>query len=327
MNEADFETHWNSEKPIYDAWGEFVVDEITSELESEGKVLDIFLKVPVKHRLKEIQSMLDKAFHRPDKSYTDPYNEIEDKVGARFIVLFLDDIQSICNIIESSESWTFEVCKHFGKDKRTDPLLFTYQSIHYILKPKQELSIGSIIIPESIPCEIQLRTLLQHAHAELTHDAIYKAKKKIEPEVHRTVAKSMALIETTDDFFTLATKQLSNESFDKYSIRERLDSIYFGFTGMKPYFQKSSIILWDEYENYIDENLVDNIQTVLKENGFLSDRIKSYYLESSFYQQSSILFIYWMLSKRRINLIRSWPFKRELLLPLANDLGVGILDE
>ncbi|TOO37902.1 (p)ppGpp synthetase, partial [Vibrio parahaemolyticus] len=74
--------------------------------------------------------------------------------------------------------------------------------MHYVVRARVDLQVKGLMIKAGTPCEIQVRTLLQHAYAELTHDAVYKAKTVVEPEVHRTVAKSMALIETTDDFFS-----------------------------------------------------------------------------------------------------------------------------
>ena len=64
-----------------------------------GKNLDSFLKLPAKHRLKDDKSLIDKAFYRADKQYRDPYREIEDKVGARFVVLLIEDIKDICKIL------------------------------------------------------------------------------------------------------------------------------------------------------------------------------------------------------------------------------------
>ena len=201
MNEVEFIERWKLEKPIYKAWGGYVAGWICKKLEKRGNNLDEFLKIPAKCRLKEDGSLLDKAFYRPGKDYSDPYNQIEDKVGVRFVVLLLKDIKEICNVVQEHNIWVFDACKHFDEDKERDPLLFTYQSVHYIRKPKELMDIDGLSIPASTSCELQIRTLLQHAHAELTHDAIYKAKRTVQPKVQRTVAKSMALIETTDDFF------------------------------------------------------------------------------------------------------------------------------
>jgi len=329
MNESDFIKQWQSEKPIYKAWGEYVVSSIRHGLEKSGKKLDVFLKIPAKSRLKEDASLIDKAFYRPNKQYTDPYKEIEDKVGARFVVLLLDDIKDICNVVEENEIWNFDACKHFDEDKERDPLLFTYQSVHYILSPKENMRLDGIDVPTSVACELQVRTLLQHAHAELTHDAIYKAKRAVQPKVQRTVAKSMALIETTDDFFTSVTRELNYGPLQEHGISDRLDGLYLSFTSIKSHAQKSSVVIWDEYEQFIDETLVDSIQNLFADPSYsyLPEKIKRRYPENAFYQQSIVLFIYWMLINKKRRLLNNWPFQRELLEPMAVDLGVSTWDD
>lgn len=324
MNEAEFADRWERDKPVYEAWGNYVVESICNELEQQGKNLNTFLKIPVSCRLKEESSLLDKAFYRR-KQYSDPYTQIEDKAGVRFVVLLLEDIKTICTIIQESNTWEFDACKHFDLEKISDPLLFTYQSVHYILRPKQELKVNDIIVPINIPCELQIRTILQHAHAELTHDAIYKAKKTVRPEVLRTVAKCMALIETTDEFFVSATQQLNYGPLQEYGIIEKLDALYFSLTNMKSCTQKSSIVVWDEYEQFIDKDIAKKIEEFFADPtyNFLSGSIKENYYKNIFYQQSTVLFIYWMLKHKNRRLIENWPFQRELLEPMAIDMGVN----
>ncbi|ASF46781.1 GTP pyrophosphokinase [Methylovulum psychrotolerans] len=323
MTESEFRRLWESEKPAYNAWGGYVILKTTQELLKKGKNLDSFLKTPAKHRLKDDNSLIDKAFYRPGKSYSDPYRQIEDKVGVRFIVLLLDDITEICEIIQNVDDWDFDACKHFDKDKETSPLLFTYQSVHYILRPKKDINSEGVTIPESTSCEVQIRTLLQHAHAELTHDAIYKAKRIIQPIVHRTVAKSMALIETTDGFFTDVTHQLNDGPLEKHAILKKLDNLYFVFTGLTSCMQKSSLVIWDVFEQFIDDSLIDSIQKLLDNNPFLSETIKSRYSEHSLYQQSTALFIYWLLKKKKQRLLSDWPLSKSSLESFAVDLGIS----
>ncbi len=323
MNEREFIEKWESDKPAYEKWGNYVVESICCELKKTGKNLDTFLKIPVSIRLKDDTSLLDKAFYRRKGSVS--YNAIEDKVGARFVVLLLEDIDAIREVIKKHDAWVFDECKHFADEKEKEPLLFTYQSVHYILKPKNSTA-ESIGIPIHIPCELQIRTLLQHAHAELTHDAIYKAKRTVKPKVHRNVAKSMALIETTDEYFAWVTKELNCGPLQEHGVVEKLDDLYFNLTGLKSCPQKSSIVIWDEYEQFINEKLFDEIKNLLTQSSYshLSDSIKKKYRENIFYQQSIALFIYWMLEKKKQRLLNNWPFERELLGPLADDLGVSI---
>jgi len=326
MNETEFKAQWKSDNPAYKAWGNYIVDTISQALKEQGKDLNVFLKVPAKCRLKGDSSLIDKAFYR-GKDYSDPYNEIEDKVGARFIVLLLEDLEVICDIIKGSDVWSFDSCKHFNIDREKEPLLFTYQSVHYILRPKGEIEVDGTLIPASTPCEIQVRTLLQHAHAELTHDAIYKSERAVQPKVHRTVAKCMALIETTDDFFSQVTSQLNHGPLEEHCVLARLDGIYSSMTGLQSYPQKSSIVIWDQFEQLIDENLVDEIQSTLSKIGSLPEIIKARYSESVLYQQSTVLFVYWMLKTRKRRLLKDWPLSGSMLEPLANDLGVSTFDD
>jgi len=325
MNEADFLKQWESEKHIYKAWGEYVVGSICGDIAEKGKDIDVFFKIPATSRLKENSSLVDKAFYRTGKNYSDPYNQIEDKVGARFVVLLLDDIEDICDIVQSNDVWIVDACKHFDEDKEKDPLLFTYQSVHFILRPKEEILVDGVAIPTFTACELQVRTLLQHAHAELTHDAIYRAKRTVQPKVHRTVAKSMALIETTDDFFSSVKEQLNYGPLQEYGVIDRLDGLYLSLTGIKSHAQKSSIVVWDTYEKFVDENLFESIQSMFKDSKYngLPETIKNRYSENIFYQQSIVLFIYWMLVNKKRRLLQDWPFNRELFEPLAVDLGVN----
>lgn len=326
MNELEFKSHWNSEKPIYKVWGDLITNKISQELLNQGVELGSFFKITPSCRLKDDDSLIDKAFYRPNKKYTDPYTQIEDKVGVRFVVLLIEDINKICTIIKNSNEWVFDECKHFDEDKRRDPLIFSYQSVHYILRPTEDISVGDIKILKSTPCEVQIRTLLQHAHAELTHDAVYKAKRAIQPDVHRTVAKCMALIETTDDFFSEVTRKINRGPLEELSIIEQLDSIYFSITGMKSHNQKSSLIIWDEFECFINDSLIDQIKKLIEQTPVIPQIIINKYSENSLYQQSTILFIYWLLKKKKNRLLENWPLERSVLMPFASDLFISIWD-
>ena len=179
-------------------------------------------------------------------------------------------------------------------------------------------------IPKTTSCEIQIRALLQHAHAELTHDKIYKAKKSVKPDVHRTVAKSMALIETTDDFFTEVTQKLNNGPLQELGILDQLDGLYFTMTEMKSHNQKSALFIWEEFEDLFNDQLITNIQDFITQNSYLVNKIKGRYLVNAFYKQSTVLFVYWLLKKKKQRLMRDWPLPGSTLALLASDLGISL---
>lgn len=325
MNKETFLDKWLNEKSMYEAWGNFVTSTIIEQLSSKGYDLSSYLKQPAVPRVKEADSLIDKAFYREGKSYTDPYNEIEDKVGIRFVVLLLEHIEEIIHIITSCGDWDHKECRHFERERIKAPLLFTYQSVHYVVRASRDISIDDILITKDTPCEIQVRTLLQHAYAELTHDSIYKAKKRVEPQVHRTVAKSMALIETTDEFFSNVHQILNMGNIEEFNIQKNLDSLYEDIIGIKPMvMQKSGLVVLAEFEDLIDSQLINTMQTFFKSNSYVLDMIKLKSSTDPLYRQSISLFIGWLIVRRRSRLINDWPLDVNIINEFSCSLGVSL---
>ncbi len=326
MNREEFIDKWNEEKAMYRTWGEFVISEIKQAITDKGYSVDSFLKHPAKARVKDVHSLVDKAFFRKDKNYQDPYNEIEDKVGGRFIVLLVDQIKELASIIESSQYWQYKECRHFEAEREEAPLLFTYQSVHYVVRASNNIEKDGILVKKDTPCEIQLRTLLQHAYAELTHDAIYKAKRRVQPKVHRTVAKSMALIETTDDFFAEVNTSLNSGDIESSKFIEKLDSLYFELIEQSPLpIQKSSLAVLDEYEYLINDETTQKIKDFFLTNEYISEIIQSKAAKQNpFFQQSISLFSCWLLLRHNQKVQNDWPIEWQTIKGLATDLGVNL---
>lgn len=212
MKESEILERWSADKPVFSAWSAFIAKEVERHLVPliDPISLDYFIKVPAKPRLKADATLVDKALHR-NKGYKDPYADITDKVGIRYVVLLTTDIKKLCQIIESPACqvfWDASKDRDYEAERLAKPLEFSYQSVHYVLRAKEGIELEGIHIPVGTSCEVQIRTLLQHAHSELTHDSLYKPKTTAQPEVRRTVAKSMALIEATDEFFEQAMRSL-----------------------------------------------------------------------------------------------------------------------
>lgn len=325
MNQQDFLKKWNSEIPMYTAWGRFVTSVICKEIKESGRDINNFLKQNPKPRVKDENSLLDKAFYRENKNYRNPYEEIEDKVGCRFVVLLIEHINEIINIIQDQDSWEYESCRNFHTEKEKDPLLFTYQSVHYVVRSRTDFEYKGVFINAGTPCEIQIRTLLQHAYAELTHDAVYKAKTIVIPEVHRTIAKSMALIETTDDFFSGVNNKLNSNLSDRIKFQEKLDVLYkshIGISSKKP--QKSSIIILDVFDKFIDNDFPNKLEVFIKNEKNLVHIVKNGAYKNPFYCQSVILFVYYLIKKKRHTLIDNWPLNVTIIETLAVDMGISL---
>lgn len=59
--------------------------------------------------------------------------------------------------------------------------------------------IGGMTVTAGTPCEVQVRTLLQQAHSELTHDTIYKPRVVQTPDMHRAAARMNSRVCSKND--------------------------------------------------------------------------------------------------------------------------------
>lgn len=325
MNESEFLQLWHKEQAMYKAWGHYVVDFISTALVDEmHKDVKKFLKIPASSRVKESDSLIDKAFYR-GKDYNNPYNDIEDKVGARFVVMLVSEVNDICDIIEKahlSGKWHANKCRDFNEERKLFPTLFTYQSHHFIVRSNCDFIYQDVEIKSNTPCEVQIRSLLQHAYAELTHEVTYKRKTVIDPHVGRTIAKTMAFIETADDFFKEVTEKTANKSI---AIFERfLNDKFKLFTGKDPIKLKSSLYIYDKFSDLIDENLPEKINRFIAQTPGLDELIREGQKRHAFYNQSVIIFVYWLVQKRRATVERDWPLEWQLASDIALDLNVSL---
>lgn len=325
MNEKEFLQRWHSEQAMYKAWGEYIVEFISLTLvDSQQKDLNKFLKIPASSRVKEDDSLIDKAFYR-DKNYDNPYEDIEDKVGARFVVMLVSEVDDICEIVEEAsrnKKWNAVKCRDFNEERKNSPMLFTYQSHHFIIKSNRDFIYKEICIENGTSCEVQVRSLLQHAYAELTHEVTYKKKTSIDPDISRTIAKTMAFIETADDFFINVTEKTANVPLK--NMEKELDIMFKHFTGIKPIKLKSSLYIYDAFSELIDENILEKIYTFISRTDGIDCLINTGRKRHAFYNQSVIIFVYWLVRYRRSTVERDWPLEWQLVSDIALDLNVSL---
>lgn len=104
--------------------------------------------------------------------YTDFRNEIMDLAGVRVVTYLLDDIGQVSEIIRE----LFEVLEEHSGDK-LDLLgadRIGYLSVHYIVRLKDISIVAGREEFRGIKCEIQVRTVLEDAWAQIFHDRQYK---------------------------------------------------------------------------------------------------------------------------------------------------------
>jgi putative GTP pyrophosphokinase len=162
----------------------------------------------VTSRTKEIESTIEKS---KLSKYKNPKVDIQDFAGIRIIAYVEDEIPNICKVIEDN----FQIDKENSSNKLTELGVdrVGYQSIHYIAKLKED----RLRLPEykqySEKCfEIQIRTILQHAWAEIEHDRNYKFSGILPTELNRRFKILAGVLELADKEFNAISKCIDDIS-------------------------------------------------------------------------------------------------------------------
>lgn len=315
---------WRVERPMYAAWGKFVSATLTEAVAEEIRpaAIELFLRIPIRPRTKEEASLLAKAFRR-GKPYADPYNDIEDKVGLRFVVLVSADIKVVERAITTCPKWTAVLARDYEEERRQRPYEFDYQSVHYIVRSKDKLTFEGVSITAGTPCEIQVRTILQHAYSELTHDTIYKPRVQASPDVKRSAAKSMALMEATDDYFMKVREWLDAALAPSREVTAVVDRLYRSFTGLEPEPSPLDTLLIDHFGQWAKTSFETDLKSFLEEKAFLADRIKERAPTDLLFRQPAVLIVYWAVKIAPHGAPENGPLTDEELAPIYSDLGVA----
>ena len=129
--------------------------------------------------------------------YTDPFNQITDKAAVRVITYFLSALKDVSRVVHEQ----FEVIEELNKSS-DQPEQVGYQSIHYLVKyPAARTAWLDYRRFDGLIAEIQVRTILQHAWAEIEHDIQYKALEALPARIKRRFAALAGLIEIADREF------------------------------------------------------------------------------------------------------------------------------
>lgn len=124
--------------------------------------------------------------------------DITDILGLRVITFYIDDVDKVASAVEK----LFEIDWENSIDKRKIHEIdsFGYLSLHYIC---------------SVPgfpyrFEIQMRTLLQHAWANMDHDTGYKSGVEIPKRYLRNMSRLAGMLELVDDEFSKIRIELTD---------------------------------------------------------------------------------------------------------------------
>lgn len=154
----------------------------------------IILAVPIQHRPKSWESLLDKHTQRRFQIKKSVL-EMQDLAGLRIILLFRRDAEKIAGIIREN----FQIVNEYNPAEKLEDNQFGYSSLHQVIKLRNEwLTTPTLRNFKDISAEIQVRTLAQHAWAEASNTLQYKNEDSVPKPLKRTVGRISAVLELVD---------------------------------------------------------------------------------------------------------------------------------
>lgn len=149
----------------------------------------------VTFRVKEFGSFSEKIGR---KSYSTPFEQCEDLCGLRVICYYPSDVDAVAALIRRE----FLVHSSIDKGALLGVQEFGYRSTHFVasVKPEWEAAPNYRGLG-GLKAEIQVRTLLMHAWAEVEHKLAYKSEQQVPDEFRRRLGRLSAQFEEADAQF------------------------------------------------------------------------------------------------------------------------------
>lgn len=208
-NNLDYEGKFKENIKKYDELGLNIKSNLKTLLEETD--IDF---MDIEYRVKSFESFKEKIKR---KNPENPFKEIEDICGIRIICYYVNDLKKIDEIINKN----FKIISKEYKEKELEKNQFGYRSNHYIV----ELDPNWCVVPtltklKNLKAEIQVRTILMHAWADISHQLSYKQDSN--KDFERKLNQISALFEIADSHFVglkeLKLKKINKdlENKDKY---------------------------------------------------------------------------------------------------------------
>jgi len=127
-------------------------------------------------------------------------DQITDLCGLRIVTYLEDEVNAVAALVEAEFSKDSE--NSVDKRQTAEFDRFGYSSVHYVVSLKPTCA----QLPEyarfaNLKFEIQIRSILQHAWAEIEHDLQYKGQDAVPRELRRRFARLAGLLEIADAEF------------------------------------------------------------------------------------------------------------------------------
>jgi ppGpp synthetase/RelA/SpoT-type nucleotidyltranferase len=161
-------------------------------------------------RTKERAKIVEKITR---KGYKDPRKQLTDLTGVRVIVFFESQVEQVSGLI--NEAFNVDLKNSLNKDAALSVDQTGYRSVHFVCDlGETRLALPEFVGLSELKFEFQVRTLLQHAWAELAHDRNYKFSGKLPREMERQLYLYAGMLEIADKGFDKLSKDIDRYAED-----------------------------------------------------------------------------------------------------------------
>jgi len=163
--------HWlDSALPRHDRLTRAVVS-IVENILGEQQIPYLAVSGRTKDRVSAIEKIRRKG-------YADPRAQLTDLSGIRIVVYFESDVQRVAALV--NQAFNVDSANSFDKDSLLSTNQLGYRSVHFVCDlGKKRAAVDEYKGIADLKFEFQIRTVLQHAWAELAHDRNYKFSGKL----------------------------------------------------------------------------------------------------------------------------------------------------
>lgn len=198
LKRDEIQISYNKYKPLLQSILLCIENKIKTSLKMES--------VPsYKARVKSFNSFYKKLLRiRPPSLGKQEMPVLTDLMGIRIICPFLEDL----TIVENQLKKMFGIVEIERKGQGRTFSEFGYESIHILLEIPEEIKnqveneFPELKVPNGLVCEIQVRTILQDAWAEVEHELVYKSEfSPFDLPLRRKLASTNASLSLADIIF------------------------------------------------------------------------------------------------------------------------------
>lgn len=181
---------YEKQKPQFESGLYSFYQEIRSMLEKNG------FTPTIKYRVKRFENYFEKL-RRIRISPGKGQKTLSDFFALRIICPFLEDIETVEKLLMAN----FDVIENERKSSQHSFREFGYDSVHLMIRPSRKLPTANLPGVRNV-CEVQLRTILQDAWAEVEHELVYKSDVNLpKGSIRRKLASLNATLTLSDLIF------------------------------------------------------------------------------------------------------------------------------